>query len=108
AALDCCALRGLRRSPLLPYSTLFRSQAQAPALPIRPYGLPARSGRPRPAYADSRCAPVSAPARLTAWKGRSGLLLRPLQPTGLRSEEHTSELQSRENLVCRLRLDKIT
>src|SRR5207302_9634263 len=27
-------------------------------------------------------------------------------PPGLRSEEHTSELQSRENLVCRLLLEK--
>ena len=26
--------------------------------------------------------------------------------TGIRSEEHTSELQSRENLVCRLLLEK--
>src|SRR5690606_38966539 len=30
----------------------------------------------------------------------------PLQPGGDRSEEHTSELQSRENLVCRLLLEK--
>src|SRR5690606_37707612 len=29
-----------------------------------------------------------------------------MQPDGLRSEEHTSELQSRENLVCRLQLEK--
>src|SRR5690606_39526151 len=29
-----------------------------------------------------------------------------LQPASLRSEEHTSELQSRENLVCRLLLEK--
>src|SRR5690606_42097207 len=29
-----------------------------------------------------------------------------LGPEGLRSEEHTSELQSRENLVCRLLLEK--
>src|SRR6266511_5881396 len=29
-----------------------------------------------------------------------------LETTGLRSEEHTSELQSRENLVCRLLLEK--
>src|SRR5690606_41728135 len=28
------------------------------------------------------------------------------QDTGMRSEEHTSELQSRENLVCRLLLEK--
>src|SRR5690606_959630 len=30
----------------------------------------------------------------------------PLEATTLRSEEHTSELQSRENLVCRLLLEK--
>src|SRR5690606_40222584 len=32
--------------------------------------------------------------------------LRELDGRGLRSEEHTSELQSRENLVCRLLLEK--
>src|SRR5690606_41449144 len=31
---------------------------------------------------------------------------RPATPTSTRSEEHTSELQSRENLVCRLLLEK--
>src|SRR5690606_41862052 len=31
-----------------------------------------------------------------------------LDPRALRSEEHTSELQSRENLVCRLLLEKKT
>src|SRR5215475_9977410 len=31
---------------------------------------------------------------------------RPLPPRTPRSEEHTSELQSRENLVCRLLLEK--
>src|SRR5207302_4067493 len=30
----------------------------------------------------------------------------PIQGTQMRSEEHTSELQSRENLVCRLLLEK--
>src|SRR5690606_40114518 len=29
-----------------------------------------------------------------------------MQPENVRSEEHTSELQSRENLVCRLLLEK--
>src|SRR5690606_35727250 len=33
-------------------------------------------------------------------------ILNDLQPLDLRSEEHTSELQSRENLVCRLLLEK--
>src|SRR5690606_41268761 len=32
--------------------------------------------------------------------------IRPYECDGLRSEEHTSELQSRENLVCRLLLEK--
>src|SRR5690606_39829451 len=32
--------------------------------------------------------------------------VRPSRMTTLRSEEHTSELQSRENLVCRLLLEK--
>src|SRR5690606_5900898 len=33
-------------------------------------------------------------------------LVKIAESTGLRSEEHTSELQSRENLVCRLLLEK--
>src|SRR5690606_40389738 len=37
------------------------------------------------------------------WNSRLALVN---QPTGDRSEEHTSELQSRENLVCRLLLEK--
>src|SRR5690606_18565054 len=40
-------------------------------------------------------------------KNSSKLDLQELQErTGIRSEEHTSELQSRENLVCRLLLEK--
>src|SRR6266511_3299846 len=39
-----------------------------------------------------------------AWHRRSGT--RNAAPPGPRSEEHTSELQSRENLVCRLLLEK--
>src|SRR5690606_41098446 len=35
-----------------------------------------------------------------------GLLLLALVAAAIRSEEHTSELQSRENLVCRLLLEK--
>src|SRR2546430_16863101 len=38
-------------------------------------------------------------------RGRRGPRARS-QPTGLRSEEHTSELQSQSNLVCRLLLEK--
>src|SRR5436309_9403394 len=38
--------------------------------------------------------------------GRSSRSTRVAGPTPRRSEEHTSELQSRENLVCRLLLEK--
>src|SRR2546428_530722 len=37
---------------------------------------------------------------------KRSLALRPNQPQVLRSEEHTSELQSRSDLVCRLLLEK--
>src|SRR5690349_22199266 len=75
------------RSTLFPYTTLFRSQVRSPAGPA----LPAR---------HHVCA---LPARQVA--GR--LPLRPARGHGsLRSEEHTSELQSRRDLVCRLLLEK--
>src|SRR5207302_4168184 len=51
---------------------------------------------PRDSRLSKRCKPRrSIPRAFSAWKTRPG-----------RSEEHTSELQSRENLVCRLLLEK--
>src|SRR5690606_39569494 len=40
------------------------------------------------------------------WKiyKKNNVVISPISPEAIRSEEHTSELQSRENLVCRLRL----
>src|SRR5690606_40051148 len=88
----------LRRPPrptLFPYTTLFRSR-RADLRRRRPGGV---AGRLRlPALAGY------------VVPGRHGRHLRlavtdpALQPS--RSEEHTSELQSRENLVCRLLLEK--
>src|SRR2546428_9173825 len=67
------------RSTLFPYTTLFRSAA-TPRPPVRPD----RSSRER------------GPCRRRSTRDeRSG-----------RSEEHTSELQSRSDLVCRLLLEK--
>src|SRR5205807_7346155 len=66
------------RSTLFPYTTLFRSSSDR----------------------HIRCAPQYVPSgskRYTSW---SSVLL------GSRSEEHTSELQSPCNLVCRLLLEK--
>src|SRR5947207_11232206 len=74
------------RSTLFPYTTLFRSPS--PGRPTRPAtSWPARRGRSR-----------RWPAR--ARSGRTPSARRP------RSEEHTSELQSHSDLVCRLLLEK--
>src|SRR3712207_7924063 len=75
------------RSTLFPYTTLFRSAAG----PAGAAAAAARGGRPVRAGAQ---APAPVPAR-----GRGA-------GDGPRSEEHTSELQSRQYLVCRLLLEK--
>src|SRR5260370_15512679 len=75
------------RSTLFPYTTLFRSPGTGPMTP----------------------------AARTAWPADGARLLEPsvsyalgvvLAVTPERSEEHTSELQSHLNLVCRLLLEK--
>src|SRR5690606_42049137 len=86
------------RSTLFPYTTLFRSRAAR--------GRPRRATS-RPGLAPCRGADsVSARARPGPDAGLSGLLAKPDGSRAARSEEHTSELQSRENLVCRLLLEK--
>src|SRR5204863_7750251 len=81
----------LRRPPistLFPYTTLFRSLGRAARL--RPIAF--SGGRQR---------------RKRAWPtpGRHNRS-RPRAVSRVRSEEHTSELQSRRDLVCRLLLEK--
>src|SRR2546430_8752717 len=78
------------RSTLFPYTTLFRSLV-SDGVP-KPPGAPRRSLPP-----PSRLPPGPRVAQSTA----------PVRArTGRRSEEHTSELQSQSNLVCRLLLEK--
>src|SRR2546426_8855988 len=78
------------RSTLFPYTTLFRSSSSA-----------RRSLRGSSAASSRQRAPCSAsrPAPRTTTPAPSCL-------RGSRSEEHTSELQSPCNLVCRLLLEK--
>src|SRR3712207_8358326 len=93
------------RSTLFPYTTLFRSGGPRPAQRRRPPDRQARGlrllrgdGRPRRELGLRRAQRI------------------PPQPEGVRpgdedelrrrSEEHTSELQSRQYLVCRLLLEK--
>src|SRR5690606_41460332 len=82
-------LRRPPRSTLFPYTTLFRSRPGARSRP-----RPRPSGTRSPAADRALLAPAPPALRHT---GRGG---------SARSEEHTSELQSRENLVCRLLLEK--
>src|SRR2546426_6681345 len=75
------------RSTLFPYTTLFRSHGHGSARLPRRWNLPERRPDLRP--------PVAAPHAD-----------RRLDVRHRRSEEHTSELQSPCNLVCRLLLEK--
>src|SRR3712207_8910199 len=75
------------RSTLFPYTTLFRSQRERLERRLRPLG-----SKPILYWALS-FGGCNLPSTLV-W------------PTGSRSEEHTSELQSRQYLVCRLLLEK--
>src|SRR3712207_8199477 len=79
------------RSTLFPYTTLFRSAS--PSCPCCGAEVGAGAGR------CARCgfALLDTAGRREGWPGR-----RPRT----RSEEHTSELQSRQYLVCRLLLEK--
>src|SRR3712207_7977880 len=87
------------RSPLFPYTTLFRSGWAACPSPACPG--PAR----RPACVDVRAAPFGHGRGLALVAGHHVNLIDP-HLTLQRSEEHTSELQSRQYLVCRLLLEK--
>src|SRR3712207_8551524 len=83
------------RSTLFPYTTLFRSE-QEPSADARRRRLPLHGQlRAEPSTrVDGTCLARLGPTR----GGSSGILGR--------SEEHTSELQSRQYLVCRLLLEK--
>src|SRR5438132_6526929 len=80
-------IRRLPRSTLFPYTTLFRSSSIS--LVNKPLPPTSASGRSRT---------ISPVVRITTTSIRT---------TGdMRSEEHTSELQSHSDLVCRLLLEK--
>src|SRR3712207_7486645 len=87
------------RSTLFPYTTLFRSRARVrvPVVVVLPHG---HQGDPGPQPGEETVVLVAAPVvrHLEDVDARQRLLQR--------SEEHTSELQSRQYLVCRLLLEK--
>src|SRR3712207_7801764 len=83
------------RSSLFPYTTLFRSLLKG--------GGAGRGSLPKAAASPPPIPPVGGPGL-----GRISELVRIASGRALtsRSEEHTSELQSRQYLVCRLLLEK--
>src|SRR2546428_2381830 len=91
------------RSTLFPYTTLFRSQ----------FGMRrTRGSASLPTAVDIPISPSRGRMLYSALDGKTAGQLGALQTVaGLceavsRSEEHTSELQSRSDLVCRLLLEK--
>src|SRR5690606_41815678 len=100
----CFMARRPARSALFPYTTLFRSVAvggeaavergrRRRAREVEPHAIEQRA-----VIADMPLEQVFVPALTRRFHARGDL--RP------RSEEHTSELQSREKLVCRLLPEK--
>src|SRR3712207_8230902 len=88
------------RSTLFPYTTLFRSRRPAE----RGRADHAAAARPRADHAADRARARLDFRRLGNCDGGLRRRLPRLAPA--RSEEHTSELQSRQYLVCRLLLEK--
>src|SRR5690606_42007180 len=94
-------LRPLPRSTLFPYTTLFRSDGFWAGA-----GCCTGSCHCRQVCTQSQVA-VGFVAGCHRWGRVDGLWRTPVSWLQYRrSEEHTSELQSRENLVCRLLLEK--
>src|SRR3712207_7574548 len=93
------------RSTLFPYTTLFRSlelhdeRAVVGRVHLVDQRVEARERRRQREDAIQRELHVPA-------GDRAAVERRPRRPDRLRSEEHTSELQSRQYLVCRLLLEK--
>src|SRR3712207_6919557 len=85
------------RSPLFPYTTLFRSADPRPGARGGPHGVQARADR----AVLERGGPGHGRPPLRGELGPD-----PQVAAAGRSEEHTSELQSRQYLVCRLLLEK--
>src|SRR3712207_8137845 len=91
------------RSTLFPYTTLFRSFRVNPSLDSTHTNVPPSEWRSSPKV--GRSSRRSRSKKICAW---GCFLTNGSEVKTSRSEEHTSELQSRQYLVCRLLLEKKT
>src|SRR5690349_23455844 len=85
------------RSTLFPYTTLFRSSVHGAVVSLGPASQTTRPRCSSTHAASARPSPSRSP-KARSWQYASA--------ERTRSEEHTSELQSRRDLVCRLLLEK--
>src|SRR2546429_7205871 len=88
------------RSTLFPYTTLFRSSGRSVRKAFCKWDKTLTRDKLRLFHRSKR---LVYGKQNSFWRTSSGFL----QTSHLRSEEHTSELQSRLHLVCRLLLEKI-
>src|SRR5687768_17981438 len=94
-------LRRPPRSTLFPYTTLFRSEARLDHVAV---GRARDHARPRRLAVAHELQDPALAFAVDLRETQLGLLVE--RHGLLRSEEHTSELQSRLHLVCRLLLEK--
>src|SRR3712207_8234378 len=87
------------RSTLFPYTTLFRSNLICPTGGVLPLCWGSGDG------AEDAYSPTGSREPVVRTRTSTAVAPRPRGAT-MRSEEHTSELQSRQYLVCRLLLEK--
>src|SRR2546427_8376559 len=87
------------RSTLFPYTTLFRSRARNERFDKKDVW---------PEYSELSCFAChhALGQAKDSWRQEHGYIGRHPGDPSWRSEEHTSELQSQSNLVCRLLLEK--
>src|SRR5207302_9428079 len=97
-----------RRSPLFPYTTLFRSVGGLALGEAERRGIGIGGGRGAAQQAEEaqRHGQGQGDAEAAVRSYHDGKRPSQGRTDMSRSEEHTSELQSRENLVCRLLLEK--
>src|SRR2546422_1515531 len=89
------------RSTLFPYTTLFRSHSQVA------FTAELRDGLDGLLFGHRLAVPAFLVLDQEGWHGKAMSKEQAVQAIAeLRSEEHTSELQSRLHLVCRLLLEK--
>src|SRR5688572_32516054 len=98
-----CKRPGVKRGPGGKGGKPVAKAASSASLPHAPHAEVERNGRPAPPE-RGKVAARRTSSRPTFWSSRPSVAATTAAMS--RSEEHTSELQSQSNLVCRLLLEK--